>query len=821
MNEKQKVKKQEHKISPKMDFSFLLKKSFLKKIFIYLFYVFLVFNILSIFTFKLSDSSIINSKVPEQISNALGLTGANYSGSLYSYFGNTLFLIPFLMMFCYPVFFLENKIYWFRKLLGFALVFITIGYMISLFYENDIFYGGIIGEYCSYIIKKYLGIVGQFIFLLSMIFLSISFLIHKSIKNTIQATKIINDNIDNHPIISKIKNLFEQIINKFNNSFNKPEDKKESNVQLLIESDRLAGNTAIKEEQISSSVITKPSVIGQINSQENMNLSYIPKVADDDDNNNSIAPINNKAEYIKPVVPSINEYQSLINQYDNIEDEIDQSLCNIKINLQKEEDNISISKTEEKPVKASKDYQIPMKKFNLSVSEEVYENNDRVFELTSRKLENTLKDFGIEAKVVAISHGPVITRYELTPAPGIKLSRIVNLQDNISLALAKSRIRIVAPIPGKSAIGIEIPNENRQSVTLGDLLNSFEYKECGFTLPLALGKDVSGKIVICDLSSMPHLLIAGSTGSGKSVCINSLICSVLYSKTPKDVNFIMIDPKIVELKGYNDIPHLLVPVINEPKQAIYVMNWLIKEMERRYQLLDEYDTKNIKNYNKKIEQLGGVKAGLERLSHIVLIVDEYADLMLTSGKEIEGLLSRLAAKARASGIHLIIATQRPSVDVITGLIKANFPARVAFQVTSKIESRIILDMNGADKLIGKGDLLFSAPGLPYPIRIQGAYLSEEEVSELCEYLKSQGEPQYIEDILIEDSTKLESYYDDDPLLDDAIETVLKDRKTSISYLQRKLKIGYNRSARLMEIMEAKGIVGASFNGKPREILNNN
>jgi S-DNA-T family DNA segregation ATPase FtsK/SpoIIIE len=424
----------------------------------------------------------------------------------------------------------------------------------------------------------------------------------------------------------------------------------------------------------------------------------------------------------------------------------------------------------------------------------------------ARELERTLNEFGIDAKVTGIIRGPVITRYELQPAPGVKLSRIVNLSDNIALSLSANGVRIEAPIPGRAAVGIEIPNDEREIVTLGDILE--EAKTYG-QLPLILGRDISGKVVVSDLTDMPHLLIAGATGSGKSVCVNSLIVSMLFKKRPDEVRFLLIDPKMVELKIYNGIPHLLTEVVTDPRNASKALRWVIHEMENRYRLLDEHYVRDITGYNRKVR---------EKMHFIIIIIDEFANLMAASQKEVEDAVVRIAAMSRAVGIHLIMATQRPSVDVITGLIKANFPFRIAFQVASKTDSRTILDTIGAEKLLGRGDMLFSPAGSLNIRRIQGAYISEEEVSEVVEDLRKSSTPEYRDDIFDFGSPEAFALDENDPVFDDAVEIVLKTKRASASFLQRRLKIGYNRAARLIELMEERGIIGPPRGSKPREIF---
>jgi len=470
--------------------------------------------------------------------------------------------------------------------------------------------------------------------------------------------------------------------------------------------------------------------------------------------------------------------------------------------------------------KKRKKYNVPVDGLLADYPESDFSSIDDNTRRSAEVLEQTLKEFKIEAKVTGIRKGPVITMFELLPSPGVKISSIVNLQDNIALRLAASRVRIIAPIPGKHAVGIEVPNKKRAIVSFSSLVASEEFSETEAGIPVILGKDISGGNQIIDLTRTPHLLIAGSTGSGKSVCVNSLIGSILYSRTPREVKMIMVDPKIVELKLYNDIPHLLTPVITNPKRAIQALQWCLSEMERRYSLLDTQGVRDIKTFNKRVVDRN---LATEPLPYIVVIVDEFADLMATSGKELEAIVARLAAMSRAVGIHLVLATQRPSVDVITGLIKANFPSRIAFMVAGKTDSRIIIDSVGAEKLLGRGDMLFTSAWDPFPSRMQGAFLAEEEVERLAEYVKTLGEPEYIDDEMFideEDSEEfqLQSSSGDDPMYEKALEIVVSSRKASASYLQRRLKIGYNRAARLVEDMESRGIVGPANGSKPRDLL---
>ena len=412
--------------------------------------------------------------------------------------------------------------------------------------------------------------------------------------------------------------------------------------------------------------------------------------------------------------------------------------------------------------------------------------------------------------------------FEILPAAGVKLSKIVALQDNIALALAAQSVRIVAPIPGKQAVGIEVPNRHRSIVGFREMIEMDlpEWKK--MAVPVILGKDILGKAQLIDLVKTPHMLIAGATGSGKSVCVNSLILSILYKRSYKDVKLILVDPKVVELKLYNNIPHLLTPVITEPKKALQALQYCLCEMERRYALLDGMGVRDISNYNQKIKEQ---KIATEKLPYIVVIIDEFADLMATSGRELESTVARLTAMSRAVGIHLVLATQRPSVNVITGLIKANIPTRIAFMVSSRTDSNIIIDSVGAEKLLGRGDMLYASATDPAPVRIQGTFVSDQEVEDVVKAVKEYGEPDYIDDeIFIESDEDVardlfgQPMDDEDPLYDQALEIVVQAGKASASYLQRRLSIGYNRAARLVEEMEERGIVGPANGSKPREII---
>ena len=441
------------------------------------------------------------------------------------------------------------------------------------------------------------------------------------------------------------------------------------------------------------------------------------------------------------------------------------------------------------------------------------------------RLQKTLYSFGVQAKVENVSVGPAITRYELKPAEGVRVSKIANLADDIALNLAAETIRIEAPIPGKQAVGIEVPNTEKETVHFTDVVESEAFQDSKSKLSVALGKDVAGNMEIADIAKMPHALIAGATGSGKSVCINTLITSIIYKAKPSEVKFVMVDPKVVELSVYNGIPHLLIPVVTDPKKAAGALAWAVQEMDNRYNLFAQKGVRDLKGYNALVEKEDGVG----KLPQIVIIIDELADLMMVAAKEVEDSICRQAQKARAAGMHLIIATQRPSVDVITGIIKANIPSRIAFAVSSQVDSRTILDQVGAEKLLGKGDMLFYPSGAPKPVRVQGAFVSDDEVEKIVSFVKSNGEATYSEDILesIENSNKTDkelaaeaadSDDDTDPFLMDAIDVVVETGQASTSFIQRRFKVGYARAGRIIDQMEERGIISGYQGSKPRQVL---
>jgi len=467
-------------------------------------------------------------------------------------------------------------------------------------------------------------------------------------------------------------------------------------------------------------------------------------------------------------------------------------------------------------------FQLPSINLLDNFKEELSSADEANLSMQSKLLEKKLDDFNVKGKVVAVSPGPVITTFEYEPAPGVKINKIVNLSDDLALALRAISIRIVAPIPGKAVIGIELPNTTREIVRFKGIVASSAFEKSKSKLTICLGRDIIGNPVVAELDKMPHLLIAGATGTGKSVALNSMICSLLYKSIPDEVKLIMIDPKRIELSSYDGIPHLITPVVTDVKKATNALFWAVREMERRYELLSEKQSRNLRQYNQKIEKEKSSDKGqtLEKLPYIVIVIDELADLMLAASRNVEVALTRLAQMARAAGIHLILATQRPSVDVLTGIIKANFPTRLTFQVSSKTDSRTIIDTNGAENLLGNGDMLFLPPGTAKLQRIHGAFISEEELSRILGFLKNQKPPEYDQTILKappkeeeeSDTTEYDERYDD------AVALITKTGQASISMIQRHLRVGYNRAARMIEIMEKEGIVGPSDGAKPREVL---
>lgn len=627
--------------------------------------------------------------------------------------------------------------------------------------------GGIIGAILGFFSYKLLGSLGTYIFVGIIILVNLYIMLRTNIDQIIMAYEDLSDYLEDRKKI-----LAEKKIKKENDKSNKVEEKELKKSQKEDKKLKILDNFKIKKDNLLEDNKTKENKDFIIKEYKTTNINNTQE------NNSNIQESSSE---------ELTEKDK--EEFKNIEQELpDETYIYPDISL------LNINESN-----------------NTMSNQEIIKNG--------KIIEKTLDNFNMDCQITSINKGPVITCYELKPAPGIKLSRIVSLSDNISMALGSSDIRIEAPIPGKTVVGIEVANKFKDSVGLREILESSEFVNSKSDVPLTLGKDVEGNIIVESISDMPHLLIAGATGSGKSVCINTIITNILYKSSPNDVRLMLIDPKVVELSVYNGIPHLLIPVVTNPKKAGYALNWAVDEMERRYKLFAEAQVRDIKGYNKKKIKEGKIS---EKIPKIVIIVDELADLMMVSSNEIEDYIARLAQMARACGMHLILATQRPSVDVITGTIKANIPSRIAFAVSSAVDSRTILDMSGAEKLLGRGDMLFYPSSYSKPKRIQGAFISDEEVERLVDFVKLNNENSEINKQSLIASQINNKEKDDnldlDPLFADAINYVLGDEQASISYLQRKLKVGYSRAARIVDQMEELGIIGPHEGSKPRKLL---
>lgn len=560
---------------------------------------------------------------------------------------------------------------------------------------------------------------------------------------------------------------------------------------------------------------------------EQIKINFGGRIVDDDEASGR-KKFDHKNDDIVPLTKDTKKAQTVQDmQPDVIEDNIFKKEENtlFKQEEEKKEDKTKeVLQLEHAMIVEDENYEYPPVELLGKAQKKALKGGAKALTETAAKLQKTLHSFGVSAKVENVSVGPAITRYELKPAEGVRVSKIANLADDIALNLAAETIRIEAPIPGKQAVGIEVPNKEKEAVHLREVLESDEFQNNNSKLTVALGKDVAGNIQLADIAKMPHVLIAGSTGSGKSVCINTIITSIIFNSKPSEVKMVMVDPKVVELSVYNGIPHLLIPVVTDPKKAAGALAWAVQEMDNRYNLFAGKGVRDLVGYNKAIEK----EEGFGKLPQIVIIVDELADLMMVAAKDVEEAICRLAQKARAAGMHLVIATQRPSVDVITGLIKANVPSRVAFAVSSQVDSRTILDSVGAEKLLGKGDMLFFPSGAPKPVRVQGAFVSDDEVEKIVDFVKQNGTATYSEDILesIENSNKTEKELtqeqaeDDetDPFLMEAIDAVVEQGQASTSFVQRKFKVGYARAGRIIDQMEERGIISGYQGSKPREVL---
>ncbi len=728
---------------------------------------------------------------------------------IYKVLGISSFVLPlYLIYFGYFLIVSKGNLKLTRKLFGITVILISItlgcsSASIHLLESREGFaktwieivkldgiHGGFIGHLISYPLSKLIGFIGSYILYLTFISIAI----------------LITADITIYDIIVIIK----EKLNKSDTGIKEKEVKKDKQKENVPMIDVISKDEEKEREDFINGINNKIKILDFMKNSsledsileasldestnlQNDNMFNIEVFDEDIKNTNKINDIEDKVKKKEKLDNSVKEV---------ISKEIEESIVG-----EKKEEKIYVHPSVEL----------------LNINNKTKLKNEDKKELIENagKLEGILNDFGVDAKVIQVTKGPSVTRFEIQPSPGVKVSKIVNLQDDIALGLAASGVRMEAPIPGKAAIGIEVPNNKQTAVFLREVLDSKEFKNSNKKLAFALGKDIAGKCVVGDLATMPHTLIAGATGSGKSVCINTLIVSLLYKYSPKEVKLLMVDPKVVELSVYNGIPHLLIPVVTDPKKAAAALNWAVNEMNKRYKLFAEASVRNIESYNALFEK-GIIE---EKLPYTVIIVDELADLMMACPNDVEDYICRLAQMARAAGMHLIIATQRPSVDVITGVIKANIPSRISFAVSSGIDSRTILDQTGAEKLLGRGDMLYCPIGENKPIRVQGAFISEEEVEKVVNFIKNEEEIINYEESIIEhieneskETTKTSDVNDGDELIHEAIKVVVEYNQASTSFLQRKLRVGFNRASRIMDELEEMGIISEKDGSKPRQVL---
>jgi S-DNA-T family DNA segregation ATPase FtsK/SpoIIIE len=715
-------------------------------------------------------------------SEIMGSYGATFAQFNQLYFGYISFV--YLLSLIIPLFFLYKK-----TIFDFRAAELSVAMFLSLFSSllaqamlvNNELRGKLAGDFVDFL-SPYIGLFGLWIFWFIISFVSVIIVLDKNTQEIISG------------ILGYIKSKTPKSEPK------KPLPKKELSKEIKNESSEEIKDESWHVEDIKEQKEEKEEE--KIDIVEDIDTPTYLRDKEKHEDKKDIVEVKkdeNKHTTILDIAKDVKEQKNAI-----IVDEL-------------EENKKLLEGIEKGKVQKPKNFKLPSVNFlqkpnKISLNVDETEVDDKI-----RYLIDKLAHFKIDGDVVRTYAGPVVSTFEFKPAANVKVSKILNLQDDLAMALSAETIRIQAPIPGKDVVGIEIPNDTVDTIFLRELLDSKLFKDSSSPLTIALGKDIVGKPFITDLKKLPHLLIAGTTGSGKSVGINAMILSLLYKNSPDQLRLLMIDPKMLEFSIYNDIPHLLTPVITKPKQAIVALNNMVSEMERRYERMSETRTKNIENYNEKVEKEGG-----EHFPYIVVIIDELSDLMMTSGKDVEHSIARLAQMARASGIHLVVATQRPSVDVVTGLIKANLPSRISYRVGQKIDSKIILDQMGAESLLGRGDMLFTPPGATGLVRLHAPWSTETEIEEIVEFIKSQREPNYDKSFLVEEnetdsSGAKESYEELDPLYEEAKNIILTDKKTSISYLQRKLQIGYNRSARVIEQLEGEGVLSAPNAKGIREI----
>ena len=736
-------------------------------------------------------------------SGLMGLYGLEFAKFNILKFGYIAYIDIFLLLIPITLFY-KNKRVDFRRLELFVaslLIFFSILLAQSMLVSNSTFRGEIATNFVNFL-EPYIGIFGLWVFWVIISSISTLIFIDRDIKEIIISLK--------DRFFTKKELDLEKVVEV--SESNKTDDS--VSFKTIDEPTFLRKDEKVDVDDKLDEIYEEKKVEIKVVKKENKEIKEDFKIEDSKDKNDEVSKEVESLETVK-----VEEPKEIV---ENIEkkDTKDKESSNAIIVKELEENNKLLAELEMGKSEKPKDFNLPPLTFLQSPPAKSHAVDENELDDKIKYLIEKLAHFKIDGDVVRTYSGPVVSTFEFKPAANVKVSKILNLQDDLAMALSAQTIRIQAPIPGKDVVGIEIPNDSVDTIYLRELLESKLFQEASSPLTIALGKDIVGKPFVTDLKKLPHLLIAGTTGSGKSVGINAMILSLLYKNSPDKLRLLMIDPKMLEFSIYNDIPHLLTPVITKAQQAIIALNNMVLEMERRYELMAESRTKNIENYNEKVKKEGG-----ELFPYIVVIIDELADLMMTSGKDVETSIARLAQKSRACGIHLIVATQRPSVDVVTGLIKANLPSRISYRVGQKVDSKIILDQLGAESLLGRGDMLFTPPGSTGLVRLHAPWATEEEIEEIVEFIKAQREPNYDKTFLLEDNDLVQSSngsIDDDieldPLFEEAKNVILTDKKTSISYLQRKLQIGYNRSARVIEQLEAKGVLSAPNAKGIREIL---
>lgn len=764
------------------------------------------FSLASILFFHPGDIAFYTSTPAVPAHNVTGTFGAYLAFGLLGIFGWSALLVPAILLLWAACLFIQNvperK---FFKLIGLLIALFSTAALISISIAPELRLerGGAVGYILSTYLLKYIGAVGSFILSVSCLMLSVllatDFLLYPLFRFIGHKCVLLF-----HVIAVIGEGLFQAITSIFQPAKARAAREKSREEKVLADADK-----AEKSEKLEKKLKSEP----QESSFAGMNIplkvkKYQPETEEKEEKLEKA--IKQEKSEDSPKLKSV------------FREAAEKPVAKVKENDEGKLDSV-IGTTQ----LAGTDYQFPALDYLRKPSKDAVKTDN--LEENSKIVEQTLAEFGIEVKVTEIEQGPVITRYELLPAPGVKVNSIAALSDDLALALKATSIRLIVPIPGKSAVGVEVPNSVSSVVTLREMVESSNFKSKKAILPLCLGKDTSGRPLIADLASMPHILIAGTTGSGKTVCVNSIVTGLLYYSSPDELKFVMVDPKMVELAVYNKIPHMLAPVVTDPKKAAHTLNWVVTEMENRYKLLAKVGVRNIQSFNNRpmspeatqeVNAAGPSENVIPaKLPYIVVIIDELADLMMVAQDKVETAIARLAQLSRAVGIHLILATQRPSVDVITGVIKANFPARIAFKVASKVDSRTVIDGSGADKLLGRGDMLFIQPGDAKPARGQACLIMDEEINSVVKFVSEQAKPEYHPEIAAVQTGKTNNNpMEKDEFFDEAVAIVLETGQASTSNLQRRLRLGYTRAARIIDQMEAAGIIGPQQGAKPRDIL---